>query len=315
VSQHEPIRAETILLEKRCESRATISSLATSGFPNNFSGMISEYETSDEHRPVLWFRGYPVYAAHVIVAAFALSMFCTAFLNLFNAETFLRALSFNSSELLRGQVWRALTYGFENRPSVPLVINLAVLAWCGREVERYFGRRSFLLLFAGLYLLPPVFFGSVGLWWPTEFFGEKVCFAVFIAFAAIFPEAPIFFTLNAKWVSIILFGVYTLIFLNYRDAASLVTLWITSGFAYAYVRRHQGSFSLSVPNPFRRKQKLRVLEGNPHAAVPQEPPASMSEIDALLDKIAQNGMGSLTTKERAKLDAARADLLRRQSKR
>jgi len=39
----------------------------------------------------------------------------------------------------------------------------------------------------------------------------------------------------------------------------------------------------------------------------------MAEVDALLDKIAQSGIGSLTTKERAKLDAARAELLKRES--
>jgi hypothetical protein len=39
----------------------------------------------------------------------------------------------------------------------------------------------------------------------------------------------------------------------------------------------------------------------------------MAEVDALLDKIAQSGISSLTAKERAKLDAARADLLKRES--
>jgi hypothetical protein len=40
--------------------------------------------------------------------------------------------------------------------------------------------------------------------------------------------------------------------------------------------------------------------------------ASMAEVDALLDKIAQHGIGSLTAKERAKLDAARRDLKKRE---
>ena len=37
----------------------------------------------------------------------------------------------------------------------------------------------------------------------------------------------------------------------------------------------------------------------------------MAEVDALLDKIAQSGIASLTPKERAKLDAAREGLLKR----
>ena len=36
-----------------------------------------------------------------------------------------------------------------------------------------------------------------------------------------------------------------------------------------------------------------------------------SEVDALLDKIAQSGIGSLTAKERARLESARAELLKR----
>jgi hypothetical protein len=41
------------------------------------------------------------------------------------------------------------------------------------------------------------------------------------------------------------------------------------------------------------------------------PIASMAEVDALLDKIAQHGIGSLTPKERAKLDAAQRELKNR----
>ena len=37
----------------------------------------------------------------------------------------------------------------------------------------------------------------------------------------------------------------------------------------------------------------------------------MAEVDALLDKIAQSGIGSLTAKERAKLESARDDLKKR----
>ena len=37
----------------------------------------------------------------------------------------------------------------------------------------------------------------------------------------------------------------------------------------------------------------------------------MAEVDALLDKIATSGISSLTAQERAKLDAARAELQKR----
>jgi hypothetical protein len=38
-----------------------------------------------------------------------------------------------------------------------------------------------------------------------------------------------------------------------------------------------------------------------------------SEVDALLDKIAKSGIGSLTAKERKRLEKAREDLMKRES--
>jgi hypothetical protein len=40
-----------------------------------------------------------------------------------------------------------------------------------------------------------------------------------------------------------------------------------------------------------------------------------SEVDALLDKIAKSGIGSLTAKERKRLEKAREDLMKRESPR
>jgi hypothetical protein len=96
----------------------------------------------------------------------------------------------------------------------------------------------------------------------------------------------------------------------------LLTLWTTAGFAYAFVRYEQGHLTLPKIGLWRRKPKLRVLP-DPQPRIPagaQRPKTdSMTEIDALLDKIAHSGLSSLTAKERARLEAARADLLKRES--
>jgi hypothetical protein len=113
-----------------------------------------------------------------------------------------------------------------------------------------------------------------------------------------------------------LVAVYTLIALSNRDSASLLSLWATAGFAFAFVRYQQGHFSLPTINVFQRGPKLRVLpdlESNEASSAKNAHAGSMAEIDALLDKIAQSGISSLTAKERAKLDAARAELLKRES--
>jgi hypothetical protein len=279
--------------------------------------MLNEYETSDEHRPVMWLQGYPVYAAHFLVLVFVASMLITTLLNLFGVGALLNGLVFTSGQVLHGEVWRVVTYGLVNPPSLPFVIDMAMMFWFGREVERSFGRRSFLIFYGCLYLLTPLLFTLIGLWTPMAVTGETGAFAIFIAFATLHPNAPIFFTLLAKWVATILVGIYTLIALNNRDLIALVSLWATTGFAFAFVRYQQGHIALPRLNLFRRGPKLRVLpdlkQEKAPAAKSERHASTMAEVDALLDKIAQSGMNSLTAKERAKLDAARADLLKRES--
>jgi len=279
---------------------------------------MNEYETSDEHRPVMWLRGYPVYAAHFIVLVFVASMLVTTLLNLFGVGQLLNGLVFSSGQVLRGEVWRVVTYGLRNEPSLNFVIDMAMIVWFGREVERHFGQRTFLVFYGVLYLLTPLLFTAIGVWTPMALAGESGAFAVFIAFATLYPNAPVFFNLLAKWVALILVGIYTLIALNNRDLISLISLWATTGFAFIFVRHQQGLLALPTPGLFRRKPKLRVLpdlKPDKTTTVKTKQISSMAEVDALLDKIAQSGIASLTTKERAKLDAARADLLKREADR
>lgn len=281
---------------------------------------MSTYETSDEHRPVMWLRGYPVYAAHFIVIVYVVSAIIATALNFFKIGGLLTSLVFIGDQVLRGEVWRVVTYGFVNVPSIRFAVDMVMFVWFGREVERSFGRRSFLLFYAGVYLMTPLLLTLAGVWMPLPpLVGETGAFAMFIAFATFFPNAPVLFTLPAKWVALILVAVYTLMGLNNRDWAGLLSLWGTTGFAFAFVRYQQGHVELPKITLFKRGPKLRVLPDLPiekkksSAKTFDAHGSSMAEVDALLDKIAQSGMGSLTAKERAKLDAARTELLKRES--
>jgi hypothetical protein len=104
--------------------------------------------------------------------------------------------------------------------------------------------------------------------------------------------------------------------LAYRDTVLLIWIWASCGTAFLMVRYHQGLLNLPKIGLRRRKPKLRVLPDLPPKKMPvttkpAKEAATMAEVDALLDKIAQSGIGSLTPKERAKLDAAREGLLKR----
>lgn len=274
------------------------------------------FESPDDQQPVTWLRGYPVYAVHLVVAVFVASMLVTTVLQAASAHGMLAFLPFSSEAVLRGEIWRVATYGFFNPPSLWFAIDMLMIAWFGRELERFFGRNAFLKLYACLYLLPPVLLTVLGLWRPTTLAGQTGGFALFIAFATLYPNAPMLFNLLAKWVAMILFGLFTLMALADNDWVRLISLWATAGFAHASVRAAQGRLNLPTANLRRPEPKARVVSHpkTKTVAVPKSAESeAMAEIDALLDKIAQSGMASLTAKERARLEAARASLKRRTS--
>jgi hypothetical protein len=280
---------------------------------------MNEYGQTEEQQPVMWLNGRPIYAAYFVVLVFVLSMLATTFVEFLKLTGALGWLTFESAQVLRGEVWRVVTYGLVNPPTLfPFVVDMLMIVWFGREVERYFGRRKFLGLFGGLYLLPPLLFTLIGLWYPMRLVGEAGTLGLFVAFAAIYPEAVLIFGILAKWFAAVFVGLYTLIALANRDLPAGLSLWATTGFAYLFVRWGQGRLALPRLRLFRRAPKLRVLPG--YLASDSEAPKpaksqAIIDVDALLDKIARSGVSSLTAKERAQLDSARNELIKRGARR
>ena len=276
------------------------------------------YGTSEENQPVMWLRGYPIYAAHFIVVVFTASLLVTTLAQALRWGAFFDYLPFLSSAVLRGEAWRIVSYGFVNPASLWFVVDMFMIVWFGRELEKFFGRRIFLRFYVCLYLLSPIVLTGLGFWRHNELVGQTGAFALFIGFATLYPNVPLIFNVLAKWMAIILVAIFSLMRIGANDWVGLASLWITVGFAYVFVRYEQGHLTLPKFRLRRRSPKLRVLPdlrpektAKPLAAKPAKEAATMAEVDALLDKIAQSGMASLTAKERAKLDEARADLIKR----
>jgi hypothetical protein len=269
---------------------------------------MTSYGSSDENQPLTWIRGHPLYTAHAIVLVYVLSMVGTALLLFAKAHNALGFLPFTSQRVLSGEVWRVLTYGFYNPPSLGFAIDMFMIAWFGRDLEKFYGRGKLLTLFTGLYLAPPLVLTLLGLRFPSSLSGETGGFGLFIAFATLYPNVAFFFNILARWLAMIFVAIYSLIYLSQRDLTDLVALWTTTTFAFAFVRYQQGRIALPSfrresgddSNALRTSEKARALRTDP-----------MAEVDALLDKIAESGIHSLTPKERAKLDAARVEMQRR----
>ncbi len=283
--------------------------------------------SSEEHRPLTYWGGHAIYATHMVIIAYCALMLVTV-IGGRGLAPLLQWLDFSSIEVLRGQVWRIATYGLFNYISLGFAVDMLMIFWFGRELERTFGRKVFGYLYGGIYLIPTVVLTLIGFLMPTGRAGQPGALALFIAFATYFPNMPVFFVLLAKWAALILVAVFSLIALTARDWVSLAVLWSTCGYAHLFVRYQQGLLTLPSFKLPRRKPRLRVVPDLPQrsgtpartvaAALPRPadpaPDTTMAEVDALLDKIAKSGINSLTSRERAKLEAAREGLLRRGGK-
>ncbi len=274
---------------------------------------MNSYGSSEEHQPLTWIRGHAVYAAHAVVLAYVLSMLATTILQFSHTQELLAWLPFQSGRVLKGEVWRFFTYGFYNPPSLWFVIDMFMIGWFGRELEKFFGLRKFLLFYSGVYFSAPLVLTGIGLWQPTALAGRVGAFALFIAFATLYPNVSFFFNILAKWLAFILVGINTLIALSDRDLPALVSLWTTVGFAFVFVRYQQGQFTLPSFSRSRNATPTESLsrtseKSRAGKALNQ---SAMAEVDALLDKIAQSGFQSLTPKERARLDSARAEMMKK----
>jgi hypothetical protein len=203
-----------------------------------------------------------------------------------------------------------------NPPSLWFIVDMFMIVWFGRELEKFFGRRTFFALYAGLYLVTPVLFTLLGLRWPLVLGGAPGALGLFTAFATLYPHVAFFFGILAKWMAAILIGIHALIHLSSHNWPQLLALGATTGFAHLFVRHAQGHFTLpSLPSLKRRStRRSAVTQAVPEgiqAGSADEKADVMAEMDALLDRIAKSGIESLTTKERARLEAARESLLKR----
>jgi hypothetical protein len=225
---------------------------------------------------------------------------------------------FDSAEVWTGgQLWRLITYAFIHSPSALLwfAIEMYMLFVFGREVERFIGQRAYIALYLVLLLLPAAVLTILGLWGRTAMAGSSpLHFAIFVAFATIYPNVELLLRIVAKWVALILAGIGTLSALAAHDWQTLVVLWTSIGAAFLFVElRGAGPELAWLENfkaKFRPKPKFHIVQKSTARRV-VEPEDVYASVDPILDKIAKSGIGSLTAHEKQTLDRARNRLLKK----
>ena len=303
------------------------------------------FERSDDYQPLFWVRGRPVHVTTLLVGLHLFALVASSLLvglNLFDPFSW---MAFKAPEVIHGQIWRVVTYVFVHTPDrgIWFLIDMAMLFYFGREVERYFGRKVFAALYGGLTLTAPLVLlalrlvhGGGGM--AAIDGGTLVHFGVFIAFVTLYPNVQFFFSIPAVWLAGAYLAINTLFYFSAHDWNELTALWASVfvaflGTRYASVgsdafgplgnlRAYLPRRTPPRPTPSRLKPR-RAVDTPAHAAkaagVSVGGVSSVGRaddvhesIDPLLDKISKHGLASLTNSERAILERARVSLLRKE---
>ncbi|MFM7375758.1 MAG: DUF6576 domain-containing protein [Chthoniobacterales bacterium] len=271
--------------------------------------------TPENHNPIAWVGRVPVFATTIIVALYVVSMVVVTLLLASDAKEVLSKLTFDSGAVLRDwELWRCLTYAFVNPPDPWFIIALVMLYIFGRDVEQFLGRTGFIRLYVGLLLLGPSLLIAATMATGRDFTLTQgwANFAVFIAFAALYPGAQLLFQITAKVFEWVFLGINVLQLVAMRQWPEMTVLLATSALAW-YAIRHGAALNFDF---LTRLRPVSHRTGRPRLRVmppPDHPPADPHRIiDPLLDKISRDGIGSLTRREREQLERARTALLEKE---
>ena len=275
--------------------------------------------TSDDYQPVTWVGRHPVHVTTLLMAGHIFLMVAACVLFAIKQAGILDWLIFDNAQVLYlGHVWRIATYALVHSPSNLLVfaVEMYLLFMFGRELERFFGRRAFILLYALLVIIPTLLLTPLGFWMRLGAAGTfNVHFGIFLAFAALHPDVETFFIrIPMKWLALIFVAIPFFYDLASHNWADMLVLLATIAIAVAFVRRRGAGSDFdwwtSLKSRLRPKPKFHIVTREvPRRSNDEE--SIHESIDPVLEKISKHGINSLTASERRALDRARSQLLKK----
>ena len=284
--------------------------------------MFGQYDSRDEYQPLGYLGRIPLYVTTLLVITYVAFMTAIALFQAGNLPDFAQLLVYRSDAVqMHYQFWRFFTYPLVNAPpSLWFALEMYLLYSFGREVERFIGRTAFAVLYVSLVVLGPCLLTATATLthgWLHLQGSQTVDFAVFIAFCTIYPNAEIFFSFKAKWLAAVIIGIDSLQLLAVHAVVELLVFWAATLAAFLFIKYLRGQIQFSFRDYFRLRRSRRSLRSMPPPRpAPRLKPAAprdnvIESIDPLLDKIAKHGIASLTSREREKLEEARAELLKK----
>jgi membrane associated rhomboid family serine protease len=278
------------------------------------------HEQSDDYRPLFWMSGRPIYVNTLILILHVLAFAITALAISAVGTQVLSALTLNNYEVLHSaQIWRLFSYIIfppdNANDAIQFIFAMGFLFYFGRSVEEYVGRKTYINLYSALVLIPSILFCGLGLLgiWGSYLGGYGTIFGVFIAFATLYPGVEIniwFVNLTAKLWAYALIAVLSLVNIAFHDWLGLGALWCDALIGYVGMRLIGAGYGMTWVTDWIEEKQAQRLANKRNFKVLKDAEATAS-IDEILEKISKQGVGSLSARERAALEQARTNLLKR----
>jgi membrane associated rhomboid family serine protease len=202
-------------------------------------------------------------------------------------------------------IWQLGTYGLlhDVHDLMHLLGNLLILYFFGTALEEELGRRRFLWTYAGSQLAGALVFlvaAWMGMPSGVALGASGACYGVMIAVATLFPDRTVyllFFPIKMRWlaVGILVLTVYAALVQMKGSGSSTAHLIHLGGIAYGFVAVRTGLV---------RKDPVEILERRRAVAKVERATSDAQHVDQLLEKIARQGIGSLSKSEREFLKRA-----------
>ncbi len=271
------------------------------------------------HNLVVQFGSVVQLIIWINVIAFFTQLLCSAA----NFPYFEQLLALSSDGMRRGFVWQPITYMFLHSGIWHILINLFILWFFGREVEYFIGPKYFTRLYFAAGLAGAALWLAFNISSAATVLGASAAvLGCVIAFATLFPDREVtllvFFVLpvrlKAKYLALIAIA-FDVVPLLQRADTGVAHLAHLGGAALGYVYIKQLGYGATP-------RWLLWLQDMSGRLKPRRrpPPRHMSsdeyireQVDPILDKIAREGMQSLTRRERKILESAK-DLMQKQQR-
>lgn len=208
--------------------------------------------------------------------------------------------------ILQGHFWQFATYALLHGSVLHILINMLMLFFLGRELEDAIGRGHFIALYSLSALLGGL--GWLLLTWPYEGIcvgASGAIFGLLSAFAVLFPQREVTlliffvfpFTLRAWILAVVLGGIQLLMMLSPDHGGIAYSAHVAGAIAGAI-------YALVVFRPEMLARMTGPLGRFRAARAAARAEEDRRDTDALLEKVAREGIHSLTPAERRSLEDA-----------